>query len=486
MKSQINSVRNPDETILRLRWFKGILLPGDQRERQQIINEIGQDTVMSLAEHIPYMFLERADGSSRECYIFFAIKSEEFNKLHEEIFDQLPEVIKRKFNRREFNRREFNRSHFDRNVSFNEKLSFRSYSEILNFLTQRRGYPISSLDVINFQIPIPPQPIPPSNLSGDHLPSETYNNLLYWLSSRGSGSWESFRFACNTLRIPEPKRVLRRLKLLGHIETSTDGSRWSGTPITLVSVRASDPNQQEFILCGQRSLNLLSFLELEQYAISCIEQPQGNAPHCIRVCLPHTEDISRLVNALVGHGFPIHNEGNASLEFAQALPDWQEWMQTLPRISAPILGYGYEYYDLEESRFINCISHNKTGMYRLKHEKSGQSRVYFFDGVSDRWLQGDWYGLRFLALQHYNQNNQTLNAHYDRETASLYIPRSQRWSEIYERALVLASGCLPNVVEIDLERTLLHYQGIQAEVAELLTSKLNINLHQGKPECMTY
>jgi len=466
MKSQINSVRNKDETILRLRWFKGILLPGDQRERQQIINEIGQDTVMSLAEHIPYMFLERADGSSRECYIFFAIKSEEFNKL--------PEVIQG-FLKREFNRREFNGSHFDRNVSFNENLSFRSYSEILNFLTQRRGYPISSLDVINFQIPIPPQPIPPSNLSGDHLPSETYNNLLYWLSSRGSGSWESFRFACNTLRIPEPKRVLRRLKLLGHIETSTDGSRWSGTPITLVSVRASDPNQQEFILCGQRSLNLLSFLELEQYAISCIEQPQGNAPHCIRVCLPHTEDISRLVNALVGHGFPIHNEGNASFEFAQALPSWQEWMQTLPRISAPILGYRYEYYNVQNSRFARCDFPNRTGMYQLTHERLQlPPRVCFFDQLQNLWLQGDWYGLRFLALQH---DHQTLNAHYDRETASLYIPRSQRWSEIYERALVLASGCLPNVVETDFGRTLLHYQGIQAEVAELLTSKLNINLH---------
>jgi len=471
MKSQINSVRDPDHTSVRLRWYKGILLLGDQRKRQQIINKIGQDTVMSLAEHIPYMFLERADGSSRECYIFFAIKSEKFNKLHEEIFDQLPNVIQ------DFLNRELNRSHFDRNVSFNENLSFRSYSKLKEFLEERRGDDCR-LDVINFQIPIPPQPIPPSNLSGDHLPSETYNNLLYWLSSRGSGSWESFRFACNALRIPEPRQVLRRLKLLGHIEASSNGSRWSGTPITLVSVRASHPNQQEFILCGQRSLNLLSFLELEHYAsISHIEQPQGNAPHCIRVCLPHTEDISRLVNALVGHGFPIHNEGNASLKFAQALPSWQEWMQTLPRTSAPILGYRYEYYDLEESRFIKCISHNETGMYRLKHEKSGQSRVYFFDGVSDRWLQGDWYGLRFLALQHYNQNNQTLNAHYDRETASLYIPRSQRWPEIYQRALVLASGCLPSDVKTENFGRTLHYQGIQAEVAELLTSKLSINLH---------
>jgi len=477
MRSEIICVTNPSGERVRLRWYKALLIRGDYARRQRVIREIQNlITVRNLSEYILFMDIERSCASNQDCYIFLLIKSEELYKLSHEVENLLMRELRE------------NRYRYRFDIIFPKNLNFRYYDEILSFLSQKHRHPIDRSRIHNFRITIPYQPVVPSNdpdpfnLSSEtsittvsSIPSETYDHLLYWLSSLGCGSWESFRSACNALKIPEPKRVLRRLKLLGHIETSTDGSRWSGTPITLVSVRASDPNQQEFILCGQRSLNLLSFLELEQYAISCIEQPQGNAPHCIRVCLPHTEDISRLVNALVGHGFPIHNEGNASFEFAQALPSWQEWMQTLPRISAPILGYRYEYYNVQNSRFARCDFPNRTGMYQLTHERLQlPPRVCFFDQLKNLWLQGDWYGLRFLALQH---DHQTLNAHYDRETASLYIPRSQRWSEIYERALVLASGCLPNVVETDFGRTLLHYQGIQAEVAELLTSKLNINLH---------
>jgi len=478
MNSEIIAVQNPSGERVRLRWYKVILIKGDDVKRQRIINEIQNlITDKKLLEHILFMYMYKVHtrNSSINSYVFLLIKSKTLYILPEEVKTHLIEMLDSK--------------KYSSNIEFPKYLNFRWYDDLISFLEKEHKYLKNKPYIHNFRVPIPYKPVVPSNdpdpfnLSSEtpittvsSIPSETYDHLLYWLSSLGCGSWESFRSACNALKIPEPKRVLRRLKLLGHIETSTDGSRWSGTPITLVSVRASDPNQQEFILCGQRSLNLLSFLKLEQYAISCIVRVQGNAPRCIRVCLPHTEDISRLVNALVGHGFPIHNEGNASFEFAQALPSWQEWMQTLPRISAPILGYRYEYYNVQNSRFARCDFPNRTGMYQLTHERLQlPPRVCFFDQLKNLWLQGDWYGLRFLALQH---DHQTLNAHYDRETASLYIPRSQRWSEIYERALVLASGCLPNVVETDFGRTLLHYQGIQAEVAELLTSKLNINLHQ--------
>jgi hypothetical protein len=96
------------------------------------------------------------------------------------------------------------------------------------------------------------------------------------------------------------------------------------------------------------------------------------------------------------------------------------------------------------------------------------------DKANNFWFQGDWYGLRFLALQY---SGQKLMAKYDRDTHNLYIPWSQRWSEIYERALVLSSGCLPSEVKTNLFGRTLQYQNLQAEVAELLASKLNINLN---------
>jgi hypothetical protein len=363
------------------------------------------------------------------------------------------------------------------------------YDEIVNFLKEERKQVKNKLEIYNFGITIPYNPVVPtddpnpfnllddvSTAIADSLPPENYDFLLFWISSLGSGSRESFRSACKMLQIPEPKRVLRRLKLLGHIETSADGKRWSGTPISLVSVKSSQPDSQEFILCGQRSSNLLDILGDSTF-IEYIEQPKGDAPLCIRVQLgADPEAIDQLVEVLRDRNIAIQNVGNASLKFAEALPTWQEWMQTLPRISAPILGYDYAYYDIQQARFIECDFPNITGMYQLTHQKLSQlsPHVCFVDKARDRWFQGDWYGLRFLALQY---SNQRLMARYDRETNNLDIPWSQRWSEIYERALVLSSGCLPSEVTTNHFGRTLQYQNVQAEVAELLANKLNINLN---------
>lgn len=476
MNSEIIFVKNPSGENVRLRWYKALLIKGVHVKRQRIINEIQNlITDRKLSEHIPFMYKEQTRSSSSDSYIFMLIKSEEHCKFPQEVKDSLIKELCR------------NQYHFD--VSFSENQDLRYYDQLLNFLEEKRRYSARDLDIHNFGITIPYKPVVPTddpdpfNLEGDistaiadSLPPENYDLLLYWISSLGSGSWEAFKLACNMLQIPEPKRVLRRLKLLGHIETSADGSRWSGTPIALVSIKASQPNSQEFILCGQRSSNFLDILG-ELTFIEYIEQPKGDAPLCIRVQLgADSEAIDQLLEVLRDRHIPIQNVGNASLKFAEVLPIWQEWMQTLPRISAPILGYDYEYYDIQQEKFIKCNFPNHTGMYQLKHQKLLQltPHICFFDKASDRWFQGDWYGLRFLALQY---SDQRLMAKYDRATNNLYIPWSQRWSEIYERALVLSSGCLPSEGTTNHFGRTLQYQNVQAEVAELLANKLNINLN---------
>lgn len=476
MNSEIIFVKNPSGENVRLRWYKALLIKGEHVKRQRIINEIQNlITDRKLSEHIPFMYKEQTRNSSSDSYIFMLIKSEEHCKFPQEVKDSLIKELCR------------NQYHFD--VSFSENQDLRYYDQLLNFLKEKRRYSARDLDIHNFGITIPYKPVVPTddsdpfNLEGDistaiadSLPPENYDLLLYWISSLGSGSWEAFKLACNMLQIPEPKRILRRLKLLGHIETSADGSRWSGTPISLVSIKASQPNSQEFILCGQRSSNFLDILG-ELTFIEYIEQPKGDAPLCIRVQLgADPEAIDQLLEVLRDRHIPIQNVGNASLKFAEVLPTWQEWMQTLPRISAPILGYDYEYYDIQQEKFIKCNFPNHTGMYQLKHQKLLQitPHICFFDKANDRWFQGDWYGLRFLALQY---SDQRLMAKYDRATNNLYIPWSQRWSEIYERALVLSSGCLPSEVKTNHFGRILQYQNVQAKVAELLANKLNINLN---------
>lgn len=128
-------------------------------------------------------------------------------------------------------------------------------------------------DVFDYTSPIPYQPR--QNLSADNpfeltqlhsinhsdadwvKPSQNSDRFLYWLSTLGSDSWESFKKSCNALQLEEPKRILRRLRLLGHLESSLDGSRWSAAPATIVKIKS--PNS-EFILCGQRSISLIKQL----------------------------------------------------------------------------------------------------------------------------------------------------------------------------------------------------------------------------------
>lgn len=476
MNSEIISVTSKNGDKARLRWYKVFLIQGYQERRKNVIGDI-QDLITKnvLSEHIPFMYIEQTGGSSINSYVFLLIKSEILYKVPQEIEKHLIQILDSK--------------QYRLNIRFPKYLNFRYYDEIINFLKEERKQVKNKLEIYNFGITIPYNPLVatddpnPFNLLDDvstaivnSLPPENYDLLLYWISSLGSGLWESFRLACNMLQIPEPKRVLRRLKLLGHIETSINGSRWSGTPIALVSVKALQPDSQEFILCGQRSSNLLDILGDSTF-IEYLEQPQGDAPLCIRVRLgADPEAIDQLVEVLRDRNIAIQNVGNASLKFAEALPTWQEWMQTLSRISAPILGYDYAYYDIQQARFIECNFPNTTGMYQLTHQKLSQlsPHVCFFDKASDRWFQGDWYGLRFLALQY---SEQRLSANYDHETNNLYIPWSQRWSEIYERALVLSSGCLPREVRTNLFGRTLQYQNVQVKVAELLASKLNINLN---------
>ncbi|MHC5719637.1 MAG: hypothetical protein ACYTX0_48245, partial [Nostoc sp.] len=126
--------------------------------------------------------------------------------------------------------------------------------------------------------------------------SRRYEQLLYWLSALGSGTWESFKKACAALKIEEPRRILRRLRLLGHIEFSPDGYRWSIAPIAIVKI-TSESNFQEFILCGSRSINLLEKLK-QQTTLELINQPTGEAPPCVRIQAENPSIIPNLVEQL--------------------------------------------------------------------------------------------------------------------------------------------------------------------------------------------
>jgi len=105
----------------------------------------------------------------------------------------------------------------------------------------------------------------------------------------------------------------------------------------------------------------------------------------------------------------------------------------------------------------------------------------YFDQPRQRWLKGDWYGLRFLAhhaagvdFEVVREKTQALPTSFS-SADELLIPADERWPLLYERALVLATGLLPGQAE---NPKWLRYQGVSAELSRTLAGKLNVSIKE--------
>ena len=444
-------------------WYQAFRCKGDPQKILTIIAD--QVHQHNLTQFVPVVRLEKKlqqkkrGRASTEFYLFIALESDKVS--------QVPPVVK------------LNLFNLLPQMSFVKWQAPKGldYEEIKKMAG-------AGFDVYDFTRPIPYHPIEDIRNENPFDWTETpfskqpdtdvavlslrHERLLYWLSALGSGTWESFKKACHALELSEPKQILRRLKLLGHIESSLDGSRWSSSPTALVRV-GSQTDSLEFLLCGQQSENLLK--KLEQYvAITRSNQQKGDAPPRVRLQLDSLEELSQII-ALVRSqlGITIIDAGDASLRLADVLPDLMGWKQGLRSLQG-IVPSLYEWKRFDGNDFVECSFCGITGMYQMfPTEQSARPRLtLFYDSETDTWRQGDWYGLRFLALHH---SNQPCIARYDSATARLAVPYSKRWPELYERALVLASGRLPSYQETGQSLWLI-YENVGLEIAQQLTEKL--------------
>ena len=440
--------------MARFRWYLGYKY---RKNPQELVNQISQKVQeYNLSQYIPLLRLEKGAKSRSEFYFFIAIESSQQGEIP-------PEVN---------NSNLFNLPFFHSPADKSRK-SF-TYEQIQRMVSG------TTYDVHDYTNPIPYQPL--QKMKGenpfdfttssainypspdDDALSRRYEQLLYWLSALGYGTWESFKKACETLNIEEPKRILRRLKLLGHIESSSDGMRWSIAPTALVKV-ASESDLQEFILCGQRSINLLD--RLKQHAeLQHINQPRGNAPPRVRIQVDNSNNIFTLLEKISGE-FSLTNAGEVSKQLANILPNIKDWKRNLKSLPG-IVTSRYEWERFDGNDFVKSGLPNESGMYRMCNREISDRplRTLFYDAERNCWLQGDWYGLRFLALQ---QMDYQCIANYHLNSKRLAIPASQRLPEIYERALVLASGLLPTYVD-----SWFLYTNVEQEVVQILSAKLNL------------
>lgn len=365
-------------------------------------------------------------------------------------------------------------------------LSFKEIEKFLNFY-EKGGYFCEGHELENFLVHLIETlkgnskkhknfniSVQPDNLSTNSLAiSHRYEHLLYWLSALGSGTREGFKKNCETLQLPPAyNKTLRPLKLLGHLENSQDGKRWSIAQATIVKIN-SKLDEQEFVLCGQRSIKLVE--KLKEYAeITLSHQPGGEAPPCLHIKASNVQEI------IAKSEVPIVYVDEISLKLAEILPNLKTWQHNLKPLDGIVVSnYKIQYFDVNKNDFVECIYPSGSGMYSLSSPegKNNFSRSLFFDRETELWLQADWNGLRFLAIQYQGISCQ---AWYDSKTKYLAIPKKQQWPEIYERALVLASGHLATYQD-----GWLLYRNVSKKIVCLLSNKLNINWEEVSILCMT-
>jgi hypothetical protein len=434
------------------RWYTGFSYRGNP---QDLINQISAQVQRhNLTKIVPLLRVEKGIKSRKPFYFFLAIESQEVGELPTELQASLLKL-----------------SFFQCPIKNSRGFTYEQIKPMVGV----------AHDVFDYTSPIPYEPRQniiadnPFELTQLHSinhsdadwvkSSQNSDRFLYWLSTLGNGSWESFKKGCNALQLQEPKRILRRLRLLGHLECSLDGSKWSVAPSSIVKINSHTP---EFILCGQRNINLLK--QLEEYGVvaSITHQPRGEAPPCIQLAVNNPDAMSTTGYAYANN-FPIINAGEVSTRLAQILPDISTWQQNLRNMPGIVPSH-WEWKRFDGDDFEICGIPHETGMYQMCDENRNLRYTLFYNQNTNTWHQGDWYGLRFLALYHHGASCQV---HYNVATKCLAIPIKQRWPELYERALVLASGQLPTY-----QGNWLLYQNVSEEVAHQLSQKLNVKYEE--------
>lgn len=435
-------------------WFMGFYCYGRSEHLVNGLTRLVQEH--NLSKLVTAIRVEnRTSRKAGEFYLFIGIESAGINDIPEQI--ESSPILKLDSLRRRIPQ-QFAREDIERLAPSGEDIE---YMHRLRYMPIQKAADAFSFDSLTFLPQI-------TDSSQIYKMTVRHNQLLDWLSAIGRGTWETFRKACEVLELQEPRRIIRRLRLLGHIETSADGLWWSVAPTALVTTSSHSACPQ-FILCGRRSERLIAELQ-RLAAVELTPHANGLAPFCISLRGVDETQISLLVERT---NISIVFAGKASARLTQVLPTLETWEELLPPISGiePSL---YEWKTADELDFRAVIP-TQTGMYQMKRRSGIESvpRTIFYNQQRNRWFQGDWYGLRFLNLYY---SGETLVANYAPAMNRLAIPLDQRWPEIYERALVLASGQLPTYQISNENFWWLIYEQIEPDVIQQLTSKLNVNL----------
>jgi len=413
-----------------LRWYAGFPCVG---KPDVIVQQIGKKVYdLALGNTVPVVRLERR--ARGQFYLFLAIVSEQPGIIPQEAAPllQLPYLKTRL-----------------------------PHAFTLDEIRSMVGFDIVTIDTGSI-IPYhytPPQPyqdpFQPSDIgrggrehSQGHQHGAVFDRLLLWLSSTASGTWPTFQSTCQALGLLNSTQsaysIVRRLRLLGHIECSPTGARWSAAPSALTRTSMAPGETITYVLCGQRSDELCTWLA-QHAKVVVTPQEYGDAPSTVTVS---TDNSDALDEALVASGLPGPPRvgGIVALDLARTLPTLDHWVTmllALPGIEPAL----FDTMHFDGAEFVPAVFTRRSGFYQLwplgRDGRTANRPKYtlFYEAATDRWLRGDWYGLRYLSRY---LAGDVCPASYDPSLSRLAIPVEWRPPELYERALVLASGRLPS------------------------------------------
>lgn len=318
-----------------------------------------------------------------------------------------------------------------------------------------------------FEDPFTLYPFPTTSSSEK---TEMFNQLLYWLSFVGYGTWQSFKKICQYLGLIqqsiEARHIFRRLRLLGHVEYYDNGRKWTICPACLV--QASYPQSHKtYFLSGQRTPKLIEALK-RHATVDIVLQPEGNAPACVRV-VPESDSHAKelILTSHITQVVPMRFAGEASSLLASILPDLSGYQDSLTSLRHVVTSM-YQLQKWRQDGFIECPFQREIGMYQFTLNTTSDYKLFpftlFYDPQKHIWLQGDWYGLRYLAKYY---DHESCDVFYNTPESCFAIPTDYRWPDLYERALVLASGLLP-----ESQGRWLYYGKVSQRVRKMLIDKL--------------
>ncbi len=298
-------------------------------------------------------------------------------------------------------------------------------------------------------------------VDGNELGADTWDKLLWWCSAQGEASFQLFRTTASLLAASDhvkPWPLMRRLLIQGHIEV--EGTRWSDRWCANAPSFICPTNGRAFLI-GRRTPRYLAQVE------DIVPLDQRSLPSAPALITADPRAVLAKRGSLESIGLSVAT--SPSEAWARESPTWQEFFASLER-DPDVREHSESFRAWNGTTFVPASpSESGVGLYEIESQRGPDVRTRLFDG--NAWLAGAFYDLKWVLSRMVRKD---MNAMLTLD-GTLLVPEAERWPLLYERAVVLGSGRLPQRLQDGSERYL-GYPGVAPGAVSMLCEKLGIKL----------